>query len=391
MIWFFAGCSLLTLWLDRALFRRFLAPKGGVVRLVGGALLVATALIPFVVEICSKWIVEDNTPQLTRCWMWLIWIFLLIIPTRLILHVGWRTKSRALRGCAVGAVVLVVGGLLWGTAIERTRLRVVEEEIRSERLPSGWQGARVLLLSDLHLGTMLHPTKECRALVDRIERLNPDLILVAGDLVHIRYSELDSSLMQILGRLQAPLGVYSVMGNHDVGSYIRDTITLPAEQSCKLLQERQRAMGWEVLCNESRLLVRGGDTLQLTGLDFNPAWRELRHDRTLPAWPPLEEALQERDSSRFGIILCHLPQLWEEVLKRQGEDLTLSGHVHSMQHKLPLGQRGLSLARLKYPRWSGRYEEQGHTLYINDGIGSVGLPARLGAPPEITLFTLQDR
>ncbi|MBQ2393536.1 MAG: metallophosphoesterase, partial [Alistipes sp.] len=73
-------------------------------------------------------------------------------------------------------------------------------------------------------------------------------------------------------------------------------------------------------------------------------------------------------------------------------DLTLSGHTHAMQIKLPLGKRcrGLSPARIIYPRWSGRYDQDGHTLYIGDGVGYIGYPMRIGAHPEITLITLRQ-
>lgn len=85
----------------------------------------------------------------------------------------------------------------------------------------------------------------------------------------------------------------------------------------------------------------------------------------------------------------HIPQLWGQIADAGYGDLTLAGHVHSMQMKLRLFGRAFSPAQLLYTRWSGRYDEGGRTLYINDGTGYVVFPMRLGAYPEITLITLR--
>jgi predicted MPP superfamily phosphohydrolase len=81
--------------------------------------------------------------------------------------------------------------------------------------------------------------------------------------------------------------------------------------------------------------------------------------------------------------------MWDKILSESHTDLTLAGHVHAMQIKLPIGKRGISPSALLYKRWSGLYEEQGRWLYVNDGIGCVGFPMRIGARPEITIFELR--
>ena len=87
----------------------------------------------------------------------------------------------------------------------------------------------------------------------------------------------------------------------------------------------------------------------------------------------------------------HVPQLWKEVLARDFGDLTLSGHTHAMQLKIPLGEgRSWSPAAWLYEHWSGRYDLNDRTLYVNDGIGYVGYPMRIGAAPELTLITLKS-
>lgn len=386
MIWLFIPLSILTLWLDHRFWRGRLRHGEQAWML----LLSLTALLPLLTELWARWIAPDNTTPLSLIWMWLTWIYLFTVPSRLILYAGWWSKRKGLRWGAVGLTLLYIALLLQGTLYGRTDLRIEEQEVRSPRIPKGWDGARILLLSDLHIGTMLSPERECRTLVDQINALKPDMLLFAGDFVHIRHNELDHKSQAILSEIKAPLGIYSVLGNHDIGVYIKDSLHLPHAESMTCLLEKQIQMGWRPLSNESLSLVRHGDTLLLGGIPFNPTWRNLRHASELPPWPEMEAFLRGLDTTRFTIILSHLPQLWEPILNLSAADMTLSGHVHSMQHKLPIGQRGLSLARLKFRHWSGRYEKGQRILYINDGIGSIGIPARFGATPELTLFTLRS-
>ena len=85
------------------------------------------------------------------------------------------------------------------------------------------------------------------------------------------------------------------------------------------------------------------------------------------------------------------PQHWDEIVQDKLGDITLAGHIHAMQMKLPIGERGISPSQIKYKRWSGLYEQQGRWLYINDGIGYGMYPMRIGARPEITVIELKHR
>lgn len=261
-------------------------------------------------------------------------------------------------------------------------------EVRSDRLPAAFDSLRVVQLTDIHVGTLVAPERELARLVDSVEALRPDLILFCGDLVNIRSSEMEGAPARILGRLRAPLGVYSVLGNHDVGTYIKDTAALRPETSRRRLVETQQAMGWRVLEDTTLWLRRGGDSISLSGISFDPSLRERRHDRRLPL-PQLDRIYRDLPADAWNITLTHLPQYWDAILDHGRGDLTLAGHVHAMQLKVRLFGRSYSPARLLYTRWSGRYDERGRTLSICDGSGYVGYPLRLGAPPQITLITLR--
>ena len=185
-----------------------------------------------------------------------------------------------------------------------------------------------------------------------------------------------------------PRTASSVTGNHDAGLYIKDTVAQSPAASLAEVIARQRAMGWNVLEDTTVYLRRGGDSISLTGLSFDPALRHMRHDPDLPP-ADLSGAYRGVPDSLYNITAVHIPQLWGQIADAGYGDLTLAGHVHSMQMKLRLFGRAFSPAQLLYTRWSGRYDEGGRTLYINDGTGYVAFPMRLGAYPEITLITLR--
>ena len=173
-----------------------------------------------------------------------------------------------------------------------------------------------------------------------------------------------------------------------MGTYIKDSLRFPAAGEAREVVARQRAMGWTVLEDTTVYLRRGADSISLTGLSFGPALRERRHDRDLPG-TAIPKAYAGVPDSLYNIALVHIPQLWEQIVEAGYGDLTLSGHVHSMQLKIRPWGRGWSPAKWIYKHWSGRYDTGRHTLYVNDGTGYVAYPMRLGAWPEVTLFTLK--
>ncbi len=317
----------------------------------------------------------DNTPIVMRIFMWITWSWMVLTLPRLSYYL-----LRAVHLRRIGIVVCFVMtlALVWGVAVGRKALYTNEVEICSERLPEAFDGLRIAHFSDLHLGALVDTRAEVGALVAKINEANPDLVCFTGDLVNIRYSELDSVAMQLLAAIEAP--VYSVLGNHDVGSYIHDTVALPVAMSRQRLIARQEAMGWHVLQDTTCYLHRGADSVSLTGFSFDPDLPLMGGDA----------AYRNLSRDPYNITLVHLPQLWQQILDRGYGDLTLSGHTHAMQMKFRAGAgRGWSPAAWLYKEWSGRYEAAGRTLYINDGVGYVGYPLRLGAPPELTLITLK--
>lgn len=348
----------------------------------GIAWLAATDLLPAVILLLMV-VSRDNGTRIMAVEMWLLWAWIVTVIPRMACYLFRIMRLRRTGYLVAGALTLL---FVWGTTWGRTRLRVNRVEIASERIPAAFDGFRIAQISDLHVGTLVNPEGELRRIADSINALHPDAVVFTGDLVNIRASELDARMMRLLQRIEAP--VWSVIGNHDVGTYIKDSLRFPAAENLREVIARQRQMGWTVLEDTTVYLHRGTDSISLTGISFDPALREQRHDRHLPA-PQLPEAYAGVPASLYNITLVHVPQLWEQIIATGYGDLTLAGHVHSMQMKFRPWGRGWSPAQWLYTRWSGRYDKGHHTLYINDGTGYVAYPMRLGAWPEITLFTLK--
>ena len=389
MAWLILLCSLILAAIDYRVARRVVGGQGG------------NALKRVVVPL---WVL-DFMPQILSC---IFFLFFRDNPTWLMKFNCWAflfylmaAVARAPFGLAIliskGRLVRIAGGAVWaalvvvmvhGVVVTRTNYQINRVVIESDRVPESFSGYRILQLSDLHIGTMLNPEKQISELVELCNQEAADMIAMCGDLVNIRYEELTPSITEALQKFEARDGIYSIIGNHDVGVYIKDSITFTPDNNTRQLILRQKSLGWNVLDNSSEKIYRGGDSIFVTGITYEKELQDHRHSRKLPE-VDFAAAYEGVDSGCFTITLSHIPQLWDKILSESQADLTLAGHVHAMQIKLPIGGRGLSPSALLYKRWSGLYEEQGRWLYVNDGIGCVGFPMRIGARPEITIFELR--
>lgn len=332
--------------------------------------------------------------------MWSVWVFMLITLPKLLFALGGlldflvklvaKRRITVFRLMAVAFSIAVAVIMICGATVGRTRFRVEEVEVCSDRIPEAFDGYRIVQFSDVHLGTMTGAPKHIARLAEKIAGLAPDMVVHTGDLVNMSHVELTPENAAVLSKITAPEGVYSVWGNHDLGFYIRDTIAMPLGENFTQLSEKVRALGWRTLSDESVYIRRGGDSIVLTGVDY-PTLRLNGFNNTLGG-TDLDKAFGGVESWPYNIVLAHTPQLWHEITDRGFGDLTLSGHVHAMQTKIGLFGWVWSPARYIYEEWSGIYanhDEKNSILYINDGIGCVGYPMRVGARPEVTIFILK--
>lgn len=267
--------------------------------------------------------------------------------------------------------------LIFGATEGKQHFQVKEVEIESPDIPQGFDGYRIVQLSDIHTGSWGENTHAMQKAVNIINHLQPDLIVFTGDLVNNLASELDV-FIPIFSQLKAKDGVYSVLGNHDYSTYIKwDT---PQQQEAQLdsLKAKQAQMGWTLLNNSHVKIHQGNDSLALIGVENSGR----------PPFPDrarLSEAMKGTEGM-FRILLSHDPSHWRrEVLPETDIQLMLAGHTHAMQTKI----LGFTPAQFVYPENDGLYREGNQMLYVNIGLGHLLYPMRLGAWPEITLLTLR--
>ncbi len=288
-----------------------------------------------------------------------------------------RCPRRPFTVAGIGLGAVCFGCIAYGSFRGITRLEVKHVAYASPRLPAAFDGYRIVQLSDIHLGSWQGRPEPIRRLVSVANAQDADLIVFTGDLVNQRSRELDA-FEGILSRLHAPDGVYSILGNHDYATYYHWPRPTDAQADVRRLVDRQEAMGWKMLNNAHVVIRHRGDSIVLAGVENDG-------EPPFPQHADLARALKGTDGL-FKVLLSHNPTHWRrEVLPESDVDLTLSGHTHAMQGIF----FGRSLASLKYPEWSGMYQEGHRALYVNIGIGYVGLPFRFGAWPEITVITLK--
>lgn len=275
--------------------------------------------------------------------------------------------------------LLTMAYLIFGATIGKQHFQVKEVSIESKDIPKGFDGFRIVQLADIHAGSWGNNTAPMQKAVDVINHLKPDLIVFTGDLVNNLANELDP-FIPVFSQLKATHGVYSVLGNHDYSTYIEWDTPQQQEAQLESLKAKQAQMGWTLLNNHHVKLHHQHDSIALIGVENSGR----------PPFPDrarLPEA-SEGAEGMFQILLSHDPSHWRrEVLPETDIQLTLSGHTHAMQTKI----FGFSPARFVYPEYDGLYQEDGQMLYVNIGLGHLLYPMRLGAWPEITLFTLKSK
>lgn len=272
--------------------------------------------------------------------------------------------------------------LCYGYFCGRSRFVVNEKVVCFANLPEAFDGYRIAHFSDMHIGTFSQGHEgDVEKIVRIINSCKCDAILFTGDLVNHQSAELNG-FKDVLSRLSAPDGVYSVMGNHDYSMYIRYGSEAERQADADELRRRQRSYGWRLLQNENSLVRRGDDSIAIVGVENSGR----------PPFPMLGDLAKAQEGLAdgcFKILLSHDPTHWRrEVADSTDISLTLSGHTHSGQFKV----FGWSPVKHVYDEWSGVYiSEGGQALNVTDGIGVVMFPFRFGAWPEVDVITLRRK
>lgn len=296
-----------------------------------------------------------------------------------LIHKG-RVPGMSWVGSALGLLVFLC--LWWGALVNRYSIDTIEVEADVPGLPAAFDGYRIAQFSDLHVGTFGSDTAFVAKLVGEINGLKPDAIVFTGDMVN-RQSDEIQPFVETLSRLSAPGGVYAILGNHDYGDYREWESDEAKAANMEELREAYRRAGIRLLLNETVWLRRGNDSVALIGV-------ENIGDAPFPVYGSLSKAYPTLGDSVAKILLTHNPAHWVDSIRGDvgaNVGLSLAGHTHAMQVEL----FGVSPAAMRYETWGGLYADPygSRKLYVNVGAGEVGVPMRVGATPEITLFTLR--
>jgi hypothetical protein len=274
-----------------------------------------------------------------------------------------RQALRVLTGVGLAAPIAAAG---FGIFIERTNFEVCETTVGVRSLPSGLAGLRLLQISDIHLGPYLS-AKTLAKVIDAGNELKAHIAFVTGDLITAKRDPLDACLAQV-ARLKTDLGTLGCLGNHEVyAGAVEHTVKQGARMGIDFLRQQAKS-------------IRVGDAiLNVAGVDYEPFDHSPHY---------LRHAEQLIQGGAVNVLLSHNPDVFP-VAAAQGYDLTLSGHMHGGQVTLEFLHPALNPARIMTPFVRGLYRDGDRACYVTRGIGTLGVPVRIGSRPEITLLTLQ--
>jgi predicted MPP superfamily phosphohydrolase len=264
---------------------------------------------------------------------------------------------------------------------------VRKQEITIKNLSPVYKNMTIVQISDLHLGSWCSE-KSLRRVVNMVNSLKPDIVFFTGDLVN-NITDEAYPFEPILKRLQAPYGVFAILGNHDYGDYIGWKTPQEKEKNLQDLVDLYNRIGWRLLRNEHVIIEKDSARIAVIGVDN---WGSL--DR-FPKRADMHKALEGMELQPLNILLSHDPSHWEYIISKEYPELqiTLAGHTHGFQFGIETKHLRWSPVQWVYKYWAGIYSStngagQEQYLYVNRGLGNIGYPGRIGILPEITVFQI---
>jgi len=266
---------------------------------------------------------------------------------------------------ASGAVVLgaPMAATMFGI-VRRNEFRVSEVSVPLRRLPKDLDGLRIVQITDIHLSPFLSEREFARA-IDMANETRASIALVTGDLITRRGDPLDACLRQ-LARLRADAGVLGCLGNHETYARVEDYVT-----------DQGRRIGIDFLRHRARQLRFGNAAINFAGVDY----------QSMHSTHYLKGAKRLVVPGSFNVLLSHNPDVFP-VAAAQGYDLTIAGHTHGGQVDVEILHQHVNVARFFTPFVQGLYRHGDSSVYVSNGLGTIGVPVRLGAPPEVSVLRL---
>lgn len=293
-----------------------------------------------------------------------------------------RSQWMAYAALALGAIPII--SLTYGMARNPYRYQLLRNKLKIKNLHPDLSGLKIIQISDIHSGSFLmkEPVERSIRIINEQE---PDIVFFTGDLVNAQASEMEP-YVEMFSKIKAPLGVFSILGNHDYGDYHPWPTAADRNNNFESLKQIHKDLGWELLMNEHRAIPVKETMINVIGVENYSA-----HPR-FPKYGDLKKATTGLAEQHLNILLSHDPSHWaDQVVKHfRHIHLTLSGHTHGFQFGVEIpGFFKWSPIQYVYKHWAGLYENNEQFLYVNRGLGYLGYPGRVGILPEITLLTLE--
>lgn len=292
-----------------------------------------------------------------------------------------RSEFIARAGILAGTVPFVI--LSRGIFTGAYNYQVRRVNLVLPNLPEAFDGMKLLQISDVHCGSFFDRDAVYRG-IKLIKEQKAHVAVFTGDFVNNKTSEANE-WADMFSEIKAPMGVYSIFGNHDYGDYVTDWKS-PEEKAKNLsdLVDVHKNMGWHLLRNEHVLLERENKRIGLIGVEN---WGDRGR---FQKFGDVDKARKGMPEAPVNILLSHDPSHFDSIVSKQHQDidLTLSGHTHGFQFGVELGNTRWSPSQYIYPHWADLYKIEKQMLYVNRGYGFLGYPGRVGILPEITVITL---
>ncbi len=284
---------------------------------------------------------------------------------------------------ALGLAAIPFASVLYGMARGKYNYQVIKHTLFFDDLPAAFDGFKITHISDIHSGSFDDEEKIAHG-IDLINEQTSDVILFTGDLVNNTADEM-APWIPLFKSLKAPLGKFSVLGNHDYGEYVRWKTLEEKEQNFQAIKELHPQIGFNLLLNDSVYIEKENEKIALVGVENWGTRFKKAGDLNL--------ASSKISKEDFKIVLSHDPSHWENEVKNHVNNyqLTLSGHTHGMQFGIEIPGFKWSPVQYIYKQWAGIYNEIGRTINVNRGFGFLAFPGRVGIWPEITVITLKKK
>lgn len=292
------------------------------------------------------------------------------------------TRSEFLSKAAIAAAAIPFTAMAYGIISGAHDYRVRRKTIYLPNLPKAFDGIRIGQVSDIHAGSFFNKTA-VKGGVDMMLAEKPDMLFFTGDLVNNEAAEVEEYI-DVFGKLKAPLGVFSVTGNHDYGDYKRWPSQQAKARNLKEFFEAHRLMNFNLLLNEHRMVEVSGERLAVIGIENWGAGGFSKYGK-------LDKAYSGSEDAPVKLLLSHDPSHWDAQVRPLYPDIDIAfaGHTHGFQFGVEIGEVKWSPSQYVYKQWAGLYQEGSQYLYVNRGFGYLGYPGRIGMPPEITLIELK--